>query len=227
MIAAVMQPSYLPWAGYFNLISGSNLFVFLDDAQLQKNSWHNRNRILVNRSPFWITVPVKRKSLSQSINGSMIDKSKNWNQKHIKLLHHTYSKHPFSKEALEVCSVLEQGDFINLADLNIRLIKWFMHKLDIRTKIYLSSELSIEGNRTERLVDILEDLKAKQYLSPVGAAEYLNLDGFEEQTEIALKFQDYSPKPYPQSRQDDFVSHLSIVDVVANIGWKAARQYII
>ena len=73
MKCAIMQPTYLPWPGYFNLISKADVFVFLDDAQFQKNSWHNRNRILVENKPHWITVPVKHKSLDQKINETEIE----------------------------------------------------------------------------------------------------------------------------------------------------------
>ena len=46
MKCAIMQPHYFPWPGYFNLMSKVNKFIFLDDAQFSKNSWHNRNLIL-------------------------------------------------------------------------------------------------------------------------------------------------------------------------------------
>ena len=67
MKCAIMQPTFLPWAGYFNLIAEVDTFVFLDDAQLQKNSWHNRNQILLNHKKHWISVPVKRSNLGQTI----------------------------------------------------------------------------------------------------------------------------------------------------------------
>jgi hypothetical protein len=226
MICSIMQPSYLPWAGYFNLISEADVFVFLDDAQLQKNSWHNRNRLLVNHLPHWITVPVKRATLKQKINNSMLADDKNWKQKHIKLLKHTYAKHSYFCDILELCNMLDQGNFDNLADLNIQLIKWFLQKLDLTSKLYLSSELAIEGKRTERIIGILEKLEAKTYLSPQGAGEYLDLDDFINQTKIKLSYQEFKPPKYKQYRHDDYQSHLSIVDVVANIGWDEAKQYI-
>ena len=76
-----MQPTYLPWPGYFNLILKSDSFIFLDDAQFQKNSWHNRNRILVSQKPHWITVPVKHNSLDQKISETKIVSSHSWAKK--------------------------------------------------------------------------------------------------------------------------------------------------
>jgi hypothetical protein len=223
---AIMQPTYLPWAGYFNLIAQVDVFVFLDDAQFQKNSWHNRNRILVNHLPHWITAPINRKSLSQTINKSLFDDKQNWKQKHVKLLRQTYSKHPYSYDIMPVCDIIENNHFQSLADLNILLIKWMMMRLDINTKCFLSSELNISEKRTERIIKILEKLNADIYLSPKGAAEYLDLDDFSNQTSTKLTFQSFEHNLYDQYQQDKFESHLSIVDVVANIGWENTKKYI-
>jgi hypothetical protein len=226
MICAIMQPTYLPWAGYFNLISQADVFVFLDDAQFQKNSWHNRNRVLVNRAPHWISVPVKHNFLGQKINETEIVKTQPWRKKHSKLLQQTYCKHPFSDDILGITNIIEQEDFKNLAELNIRLLLWFIEKLNIKTKTYLSSQIDIDGKRTERIIRILDHLLADTYLSPKGSTEYLEEDGFSDLTETNIVFQNYNSAPYMQCGSNDFESHLSIVDVVANIGWKSTKQYI-
>jgi hypothetical protein len=223
---SIMQPTYLPWAGYFNLVAKADIFVFLDDAQLQKNSWHNRNRLLVNHVPHWITVPVKRNFLAQSIKETEIDSTQNWRVKQSKLLQQTYSKHPFAKDALSICSVIERSTIEHLAELNIFLIRWVLDQLDIETEILLSSELGVEGKRTDRLIELLHKLHVDCYVSPKGAMDYLEEDGFRSQTEIKLLYQDFNPAPYKQHRHADFESHLSIVDVVANLGWGGAKKYV-
>lgn len=223
---AIMQPTYLPWAGYFNLIAKADVFVFLDDAQLQKNSWHNRNRLLVNHVPHWITVPVKRNFLAQSIKESEIDSTQNWQVKQSKLLQQTYSKHPFANDVLGICSVIENSSTKYLAELNISLICWVLDKLNIQTEIQLSSEMCVNGKRTGRLIELLKQLHADCYLSPKGAMDYLEEDGFRSQTAIKLLYQDFNPGPYQQHKHPKFESHLSIVDVVANLGWNGAKKYI-
>jgi hypothetical protein len=226
MICTIMQPTYLPWAGYFNLISQADIFVFLDDAQLQKNSWHNRNRILVNHAPHWITVPVKHVSLDQTIKRTEIDNNRPWRKKHIKLIQQTYCKHPFVKDILGILNCVDQENFSSLSDLNIALVKWIIEKLTIKTKIFLSSQMELEGKRTARIVEILNKLNADTYLSPKGANDYLEADCFIDLTSTVLTFQQYNPAPYAQYMHNGFESHLSIVDVVANMGWDAAREYI-
>ena len=226
MKCAIMQPTFLPWAGYFNLIADVDTFVFLDDAQLQKNSWHNRNRILVNQNPHWISVPVKREKLGQTIAKTKLDDSKKWRTKHIKLLQQVYSKHPFSSDILELCDILKKDNSKHLAELNIRLIKWFLRKLQISTSIVLASDLNIEGKRTERIINILQKLNASSYLSPKGAEEYLEEDGFLEQKLVKLEIQNFDTLNYFQYKTNKFESHLSIVDVLANLGWPETKKYI-
>lgn len=221
-----MQPTYLPWSGYFNLIARSDKFVFLDDVQYQKNSWHNRNQLLVNKSPHWVTVPIKHKSLSQTIKDSEIDQIQHWRRKHSFLIKNVYSKHPFFNDISDICSFLEEDNSKFLADLNIKLIRWFLDKLTIQTEIFLSSDIPSDGKRSSRLISILKHLMADTYLSPVGAMNYLQEDNFVGTSDINLLLQNFSPQPYQQYRHLLFESHLSIIDVVANLGWQGTRVYI-
>src|SRR5437870_5440085 len=101
MKCVIMQPTYLPWSGYFNLMSQATVFVFLDDVQYERSSWQNRNRVLVNGAPHLITVPALRLSLNQSIRTVQVDDKHPWRSKHISLLEQTYAKHPYASEMLE------------------------------------------------------------------------------------------------------------------------------
>lgn len=226
MIAAIMQPTYLPWSGYFNLIAKSDVFVFLDDAQFQKGSWHNRNRVIVSGQPHWLTVPVRHQKLSQKINETSIDYTKPWKKKQIRLLQQAYAKCPYVGDIFELFDVLDANESTSLSDFNVAIICWLSSKLGLETKILKSSELGISGGRTNRLVDILNYLGADEYLSPIGASEYLEDDGFLSLTDISLTFQSYTPEFYAQRGAKQFFSHLSIVDVIANLGWHATRAYI-
>lgn len=226
MKCSIMQPTYFPWPGYFNLIEQSSVFVFLDDVQFEKGSWQNRNRILLQGKSHWITVPVFRKSHSQTIEVSEIDFHFNWRDKHSKLINQVYSNYPFGKEVIEAVKVINDPAMTYLADLNIKIIRSFCQKLGLERRFFRSSELKIEGDRTERLIRICEMFNCDEYLSPVGSADYLFNDGFENRTKIRLIFQDYQPHPYPQFKSSKFVDHLSILDVLANLGWQDALQYI-
>lgn len=225
MKCAIMQPTYLPWAGFFNLILEVDIFVFLDDAQYQKSSWHSRNVISNNGSRQWITVPVKHEKLSQKINETLFANSL-WKSKHIKTIEQTYAHHEHIRDLYDVLATLENDRSENLADLNITLIKSILKNLSINAKLLRSSDLGVGGERSSRLVEILSSVGATEYLSPIGARQYLEEDSFEAISGLKLSFQDYKPKSYGQKNSTNFLSHLSVVDLIANIGSKRAYHYV-
>ena len=221
-----MQPAYLPWAGYFNLISQVDVFVFLDDAQFERGTWQNRNRVLVAGEPHWLTVPVMRELLGARINAVRTDEKLQWRRKHLELLRQNYGKSAFGAEMLQISDIVGDQSLTVLAELNIRLISYCCERLGIATRCVRTSEMDIPGKRTERLIKICEHFGCDEYLSPPGAAEYLAADRFVEMTCTRLQFNEYIPEPYPQKGKEKFVSHLSIVDVVASLGWYQAGLYV-
>ena len=226
MNCSIMQPSYFPWAGYFNLIKEADLFVFLDDAQFSKNSWHKRNKILINCKESWIGLPIKKKRLNALLIETEIDNSKDWKNKHLKTLKQNYCKHPFKDETIEIFEFIEKLDENNLAKFNIKIIKFISKKMNFNTKFINSSQLNISKKRTAKIIEILNYFKASRYISPIGATEYLIEDNFNKQTTVELIFQEFKPKNYAQFKCEKFVSHLSIIDIVANIGWKQTIKYV-
>lgn len=226
MRCVIMQPTYLPWAGYFNLIANADFFVFLDDVQFEKQSWQNRNRILLNGQPHWLTVPVKRKHLSDYINKIFVDDQRNWRRKHMEILRHTYSRHPYLTDMLSYVSDALDPSVMHLSELNIRFIRSIAEALNLSPRFFLSSELAIFGTRSKRLLNICEHFDCDTYLSPLGAAAYLAEDAVFKNSKINLEFQDFSTQPYVQTGSQLFVSHLSIVDVLANLGENATRDYV-
>lgn len=227
MKCAIMQPTFLPWAGYFNLIGKVDTFVFLDDAQFEKNSWQNRNKILVDNQIHWITVPVSHQSHLQKINQTMISTKEKWNSRLVKTISQNYSKHPFFSEIGFIIEIIKNNTFENLSSLNCCLIKNVIDRMNLQAKILQSSSLGINGIRTDRLIKILEHIGATEYLSPVGARGYLETDKFEEKTSVKLHYQEFILDKYSQFKnKGEFASHLSFIDVVCNIGFYEFKNYI-
>jgi hypothetical protein len=226
MKCVIMQPTYLSWSGYFNLISNADVFIFLDDVQYEKSSWQNRNRILLNGKPHWITASALKGSLSQLICQTKTEDKHNWRKKNYKLLESTYRKHPYGKDMLEIVDLILDESLNYLAELNISLIMRFCEKLNIKTSFYKSSELNVTGQRSDRLLKFCQHFGCDEYLSPIGSAEYLKEDGVFDNAPVKLSFQEYTPRFYEQKGATEFVSHLSIVDVVANLGWEQATEYV-
>lgn len=226
MKCAIMQPHYFPWPGYFNLMSKVDTFVFLDDAQYSKGSWHNRNLILNKSEKFWLTIPLKNSSSKTKIIDKIVDDKKNWKKNHIKTLMQFYSHHKFINDLQEIINFLDNLSIKNLSELNICLIKFIAGKLKINTKFIKSSSFSIDEKRTTKVIKILEKIGAKEYLSPIGSKEYLQKDSFDRGTTIALKFNTYKCQTYKQKNGLNFVPNLSIIDVVANCGWIESATYV-
>ena len=108
----------------------------------------------------------------------------------------------------------------------MELISRLKDHLGIDTPLVRASSLNCVGKRSEHLLNICQALQCHYYLSPAGSQEYLQVDGFAQQQDVALEMQRFNPAPYPQHRSGEFVSHLSVVDVLANLGQTATRDYI-
>ncbi|MCW7466187.1 WbqC family protein [Leptospira levettii] len=221
-----MQPTYLPWAGYFNLIYRSDHFVFLDDVKVEKSSWHVRNRVLENGNVVFLTLNIKGSRLNL-INEVIIDENSQWRKKHIIRLRQAYAKTQYGNSVIELLSpIYEDKNIVSLSQLNQTIIKSIMVRLGIDTKVYLSSELNIDGKRSERLLAICNHFSETHYLSPEGSRDYITEDGVLEENKITVEYQSYTPAIYSQYRTSEFFSHLSIIDVISNIGWEKTFDYI-
>jgi hypothetical protein len=223
---AIMQPTFLPWCGYFHLAEQSDVFVFLDDVQLEKQSWQTRNRLIVNREPMWISIPVVHLKSTQSIAETKVFESSNWREKLARTFLLNYRNHPFSDEAKETVDQILKCDSDSLALINETVIKFIAERLGIKTQFVKSSSLAISQKRTDKLISICEFFQADVYLSPRGAREYLEADRFAERTPVKLSFQSFSQPPYVQKGMKDFVPHISILDMIANIGFDRTSEII-
>ncbi len=227
MRCAIMQPTYFPWAGYFNLMSQVDYFVFLDDVQFDKRSWQQRNRILLEGKDRFISVPVKAGGQEQIIHEVMIDDSQPWRNKQQMTIRHAYARHPYKNEVWNLIDTIGDVSYKFLADLNIRLITDISEKLALSCSFIRASTLNIGGKRSKHLLNICNYLKCDEYLSPLGSAAYLSEEGLFDNNSVKLMFQDYTPLSYPQRGNEVFISHLSILDAVANLGWSKTVEYVL
>lgn len=219
-----MQPTYLPWIGYFDLIDQADVFVFLDTVQFEKQTWQQRNRIRTANGLEWITVPVYIKGrFGQPIRDVSI-RTTEFPGKHIRALRQHYAKTAYCSEYLpELEGILASArSDPSLARLNVTLIRWLADRLDIGCRFTFASELAAEGSRSMRLVAILKELGATRYLSPRGSLDYLREDRhmFEE-AGIPIVVQNYVHPEYRQ-RYASFEPGASALDLLFNEGPAAA-----
>lgn len=224
---AIMQPHFFPWSGYFNLISNVDKFIFLDDAQYSKNSWQSRNKILINNEIKWITAHTKKSSTKNTkILEKKLDDQNNWVAKLNKTIIQNYSKHKYYHNISELLENLDKKNTKNLAELNIKLIKFICNKIDINPEFILSSSFNIKKKRTDKIIDLIEKINATEYLTVPGSEDYLAVDNFEKKTNIKLKINNYYQLEYTQYKQKVFIKNLSIIDIIANLGWQNTSNYV-
>jgi len=220
MRVTILQPSYLPWLGFFEQMHRSDQFVLYDDVQFTRRDWRNRNRVRVLEGSVWLTVPVIQKNkFEQSLLETKIDNSTPWKRKHLETIRCHYSKTPFFDLHYPWCEKVFNSEWNFLLDLSLETIQYLKGELKINTPLLRSSELGEPGNKTERLVSICKQLGATQYLSGESARNYISEKDFSDQG-IELEYQEYQHPEYPQ-RYEGFVPFLSTIDLLFNCGDKS------
>jgi hypothetical protein len=224
MRATIYQPSYLPWSGYFGMIDIVDVFVFFDDVQFVKDSWHRRNRLKFNDSIKWISVPII-KNFGQKINQVQINNSIDWKKDHTNKIYSYYNKAPFFEDyQSDILSCYEQ-DWDSLIELNTHIIEKLSKILGVKMpKFVRSSEIDEAKNqKTDRIVDILEKLGVDEAIVGPTARKYTEKQKFDDKN-IKLYWYEYNHPHYPQLGEE-FIPYLSVLDLIFNTG-KNAINYI-
>jgi hypothetical protein len=214
---SILQPGFLPWLGFFEQIYRCHTFVLYDDVQFEKGSWRNRNRIKTPNGAQWLTVPVILKGQGfPAIREVVINTSVPWQKKLIKTITQNYSKAPFFNLYADGVFDILSRSWKYLIDLDLELIDWIVKQLRISTPLLLASHLGISGSHVQRLIDIIRSLQGNHLYEGSAGRNYIDEAVF-EQAGISVTFQDYLHPEYPQLH-GDFLSHLSIIDLLFNCG---------
>ncbi len=217
MKLVVMQPTYLPWVGYFDLLDQSDTFVLYDTVQFEKQSWQQRNRIKTAQGPKWLTVPV-RQSLGQRIEEVRTDDVVPWRHKHWMALVTNYSKAPFWGEYAHLFEATYAEPWERLADLNIHLLTAIANAFGLETRLVRASSLPpLSGRKEEPLLALCAQLGADVYLSPAGARAYLTDDTAFRAQGVSLEFHGYEHPTWPQ-QFGEFAPHVSAIDLLFHCG---------
>ena len=213
----VLQPAYLPWIGYFDQLHRANVFVYYDDVQYDKHGWRNRNRIKTQNGPQWLTVPVRHGDNGfPRILDVEIDGRAPWARKHMASIRQAYARAPFLSQYAAALEELLERRWERLVDLDMACFGLMAEWFGLHTRIERSSALAIDGERTDRLVNICRHFGASRYLSGDSAQTYLDVAAFEAQG-ITVEWQRYAHPTYPQLH-GPFVPYLSALDLVLNCG---------
>ncbi|HKU17735.1 MAG TPA: WbqC family protein [Candidatus Saccharimonadales bacterium] len=214
---AIIQSSYIPWKGYFDIINDVDEFIFLDDVQYTVRDWRTRNRIKTANGLMWLTVPAGSNRNRLICDVTIEDSS--WQKRHWQTIRHNYSRAPYFREYESFFEELYLGrTWTNLSDMNRHITQRIATDLlGIRTTFTDSRTYNAQGARLGRILDLIRLSGAKRYLSGPSASNYLDIEKFKA-IGVELKLKDYSDYPeYPQLYQP-FEHTVSVIDLIFNTG---------
>jgi WbqC-like protein family len=220
---AIIQSSYIPWKGFFDLIGRCDAYIIYDSAGFSKGHWHNRNKIKRDRGSPWLTIPVKSADrLGQPLDEVSV--ADGWAERHCDIIAQSYKGTAYFKtESAELKRLFESlAREPLLTTINEACLRWLSQRLGLKTEIHRDRAFSFSGDRTERLVQLCKAVGASNYLSGPSAKEYLDVRQM-ELASISVEWMTYGPyRIYPQPH-GDFVHEVSVLDTLFCTGPEASK----
>jgi len=213
MKLGIMQPYFLPYIGYFQLLNAVDKYVIYDNIQYTKKGWFNRNRILQNGKDVLFSIPLEKGSDFLDVKDRVIsagfDKKKLINQ-----IREAYRKAPHFAEVMPIIEKIINFDDVNLFNYIYNSVKEVCNYLDIKTEFIISSSVDIDHSLKgqDKVVAICKATGATDYYNAIGGQELYNAEDFKKEN-IDLHFISTNPIEYKQFK-NEFVPWLSIVDVM-------------
>ncbi len=220
MILTAHQPVYLPWLGLFHKIALADMFVSFDQVQYLPKDWNNRNKIKTSNGPVWLTVPVLKKGHREKrICEIEINNTVAWGRKHWQAIKINYSKSQYFKKYADFFEDVYKRDWVLLTDLNFYMLKWFLKTIGISIPVVSAGKYDFQGEKNALVLDMCKKLGAENYIFGALGKDYADVRSFERE-KIKVYFQDYKHPRYPQ-QHGEFVSHISVIDLLFNCGPKS------
>src|SRR3990167_11453744 len=218
MRVMLYQPFYFPWIGFFDMVDQCDILVFYDDAQYSKGTWQNRNRIKTYSGVKWLTVGSDRHyTLGMKIHEIKVHLSNGWKEKNLNQIRQAYHQAPFFSEYFPVVSGFISSDFTRLIDYTSGSIRLITDVIGIKTRFMSSLALnSIKSEGTQKVIDICKAAGAEEYFDGSTGRDLYDTEFFLKQG-IMISFHEYRHPTYQQCFVE-FVSHLSILDLLFNEG---------
>jgi hypothetical protein len=210
---ALMQPYFLPYLGYFQLIAASDCFVVYDNVQFIKNGWIERNRYLLEGEAKWFGVPLAKGSHSQMIMERQVSAHFDMASL-INKLAFAYRKAPHVERTLTWLEALLKLPAQNIAELNELALRSCCSLLKLNTPIIRASEWapSSHSRGQDRVIEVIKSVGGTSYLNPAAGGSLYEADDF-AQAGYALELLKPSLPVYAQHNKP-FVPALSILDAL-------------
>ena len=223
---AIVQSSYIPWKGYFDLINSVDEFVLFDDVQYTRRDWRNRNRIKTPAGLAWLSIPVSSKgNFEAPIKEIRVDDA-SWAARHWRTIRANYARAAHFRSYSARLEELYLGcNEVYLSAINRRFVSAICEILGIATTLTWSWDYEILPGKTERLVSICRQANASVYVSGPSAASYIEPRLFEEAAIELVYFNYGGYSPYRQLFPP-FEHSVSVLDLILNEG-PGAQQYML
>lgn len=215
MKLAIMQPYFLPYLGYFQLMASVDKFVVYDDVSYIKSGWINRNNIKVQGKASLITIPLQNGRSGVPICEVLIaGKREFWAKKMLRTVTESYVKAPFYDQVYPMFERWLTAEVEGISELNVRILSDVCEYVGLKTEIVPTSKIYANSNLSsvERVLDICEREAAGHYINAIGGRELYSHEVFKGEG-ITLNFLKPTLFSYPQGK-GDFVSGLSMLDVL-------------
>jgi hypothetical protein len=221
----ILQPSYIPWRGYFHQIQKADVFVFYDDVQYDRGGWRNRNRVKTANGSVWLTIPVAKKGSVETgtpINAIRINWNRPWTKSHWTTIRQAYAKAPFFETYRDLLEDIYGRQPELLVDFTMETTIEIARLLGLGDRRFIrSSQLNADGVKTDRLISILQQVGATHYISGPSARDYLE-EGKLADAGISLEYMQYAYQPYRQLHPP-FDPQVSIIDLLMMAGPETPR----
>lgn len=214
MKLGIMQPYFVPYIGYWQLLNAVDEYVIYDDVNFIKGGWINRNRILVNGEPKYFNVPLSGKSPFKPINEVEVNNDPILIAKNLRAIDGAYKKAPYYKEVYSMLERILNCGKSNIAEYNAYSFQILCEYLGITTKLIVSSKIekNCEFKGQEKVLNICKQLNATEYYNAIGGKDLYSIEEFKAQN-IELRFLKTERIEYKQFN-NEFVPNLSIIDVM-------------
>jgi hypothetical protein len=222
----ILQSNYIPWKGYFELITDADVFCFYDEVQYTKNDWRNRNQLINNNGLFWLTIPIQKDAVKVKISEVELPKSK-WQLDHLNIIYQTYKKSAQFEIVYPFLEEIYLNDWNYLSNFNQSIIKKICEFIGIKTKVVNSKDYELKGDKINRLIHLIKQLNGKKYISGPTGKDYLNdfQNSFIENN-IELEYKQYGPYSTYKQNSKVFNNFVSIIDLLMFVPQDELNDYI-
>ena len=180
-----MQPYFLPYMGYFQLIKHVDIFVNLDHVSFMKRSYMTRN-VLHNEQE--INIQMSHASQNKACDETQVFIDDHYVKKFLRKIEFNYSKTPhYELISQKIAKWITSGNGKSISEFNLQIIKEICSYLEIKTEVVDTSRGMSELSREDCLIEITKKLQCEEYVNPIGGIELYKKSYFNDRN-IKLSF---------------------------------------